>query len=155
MVLEEILIVLFYCYTMDVFVTQNFSYIVIICLLTFQRMHDMFIQSQHSSNSSSGVALQQGHKKRKVEHQQQVNYSGGDNLYSLNAGSVVNNVSQSLVQRHSHRTQNTNNNVQHKSPSGGMPQQFIRASTIKLLDTYQRCGQKVSFIPIGLRISSA
>lgn len=105
-------------------------------------MHDMFIQSQHSSNSSSGVALQQGHKKRKVEHQQQVNYSGGDNLYSLNAGNVVNNVSQSVVQRHAHRTQNTNNNVQHKSPSGGMPQQFIRASTIKLLDTYQRCGQK-------------
>jgi homeodomain interacting protein kinase len=120
----------------------------------FQRMHDMFIQSQHSGNSSSGVALQQGHKKRKVEHQQQVDYSGGDVLYSLNAGNVVNNVSQSVVQRHAHRTQNSNNNVQHKSPSGGMPQQFIRASTIKLLDTYQRCGQKVSFIPIGPRISS-
>ncbi|XP_021942951.1 homeodomain-interacting protein kinase 2 isoform X4 [Zootermopsis nevadensis] len=104
-------------------------------------MHDMFIQSQHSNNSSSGVALQQGHKKRKVEHQQ-VEYLGGDNLYSLNAGTVVNNVNQSVVQRHTHRTQNTNNNVQHKSPSGGMPQQFIRASTIKLLDTYQRCGQK-------------
>lgn len=115
-------------------------------------MHDMFIQSQHSSNSSSGVALQHGHKKRKVEHQQQVDYSGGDNLYSLNAGNVVNNVSQSVVQRHTHRTQNTNNNVQHKSPSGGMPQQFIRASTIKLLDTYQRCGQKVSCI--GPRMSS-
>lgn len=105
-------------------------------------MHDMFIQSQHSGNSSSGVALQHSHKKRKVEHQQQVDYSSEDNLYSLNAGNVVNNVSQSVVQRHTHRTQNTNNNVQHKSPSGGMPQQFIRASTIKLLDTYQRCGQK-------------
>ncbi|XP_066998883.2 homeodomain-interacting protein kinase 2 [Anabrus simplex] len=102
----------------------------------------MFIQSQHNSNSS-GVALQQVHKKRKVEHQQQVDYTGaGDNLYALNASNAVTNLNQSVVQRHTHRSQNTNNNVQHKSPNVGMPQQFIRASTIKLFDTYQRCGQK-------------
>ena len=30
----------------------------------------------------------------------------------------------------------------HETDSSGMPQNFIRASTIKLLDTYQRCGLK-------------
>nr|CAD7577968.1 unnamed protein product [Timema californicum] len=105
-------------------------------LLTAVRV--MFSQSQHS-NTSGGVALQHIHKKRRLDHQQQrVDYSNGDNLYALNAGGVVNNLNQTVVQR----TLNTNNNVQNKSPNGGVPQQFIRASTIKLLDTYQRCGQK-------------
>ncbi|CAG2062892.1 unnamed protein product, partial [Timema podura] len=104
----------------------------------------MFIQSQHS-NTSGGVALQHIHKKRRLDHhQQQVDYSNGDNLYALNAGGIVNNLNQTVVQRHVQRTLNTNNNVQNKSPNGGVPQQFIRASTIKLLDTYQRCGQKVN-----------
>lgn len=42
--------------------------------------------------------------------------------------------------------------VGHDEPSpasGGMPQTLVRASTIKLLDTYHRCGgQKVSEILI-------
>lgn len=33
--------------------------------------------------------------------------------------------------------------VSHKSPQAIIPNNVIRASTIKLLDTYQRCGQKV------------
>nr|CAD7418800.1 unnamed protein product [Timema cristinae] len=108
----------------------------------------MFIQSQHS-NTSGGVALQHIHKKRRLEHQQQqVDYSNGDNLYALNAGGIVNNLNQTVVQRHVQRTLNTNNNVQNKSPNGGVPQQFIRASTIKLLDTYQRCGQKLQYVGV-------
>ncbi|XP_071442211.1 homeodomain-interacting protein kinase 2 isoform X2 [Hetaerina americana] len=96
-------------------------------------MHDMFIQSQHSGTSSSGVVLQHSHKKRKLEHLQQ-EYSDSNNIYTLNPASIS--VSQTAIHR------SNRNNVQHKSPSGGMPQNFIRASTIKLLDTYQRCGQK-------------
>nr|CAD7464727.1 unnamed protein product [Timema tahoe] len=121
-----------------------------------ERVRVMFIQSQHS-NTSGGVALQHIHKKRRLDHhQQQVDYSNGDNLYALNAGGIVNNLNQTVVQRHVQRTLNTNNNVQNKSPNGGVPQQFIRASTIKLLDTYQRCGQKegvcVSVSPVNRRV---
>lgn len=96
----------------------------------------MFIQSQHSGTSSSGVVLQHNHKKRKLDHLQQDYSSEGNSVYSLNGGNL--NLSQSVVQG------SNRNNVQHKSPNGVMPQNFIRASTIKLLDTYQRCGQKVS-----------
>ncbi|KAG8229821.1 hypothetical protein J437_LFUL008189 [Ladona fulva] len=97
-------------------------------------MHDMFIQSQHSGTSSSGVVLQHNQKKRKLEHLQQ-DYSDTTNIYTLNPASIS--VSQTAIHR------SNRNNVQHKSPSGGLPQNYIRASTIKLLDTYQRCGQKI------------
>ncbi|XP_046395391.1 homeodomain-interacting protein kinase 2 isoform X2 [Ischnura elegans] len=96
-------------------------------------MHDMFIQSQHSGTSSSGVVLQNSHKKRKLDHLPQ-EYSDSNNIYTLNPANIS--VNQTAIHR------SNRNNVQHKSPSGGMPQNFIRASTIKLLDTYQRCGQK-------------
>ncbi|PSN29452.1 hypothetical protein C0J52_24770 [Blattella germanica] len=98
-------------------------------------MHDMYNQLQLNGNSGSGAVLQQNIKKQKVEHQ--IDYSSAEVIYPLGGNTSVN---QSL--RLSHRTNQNNNNAQIKSPSGGMPQQFIRASTIKLLDTYQRCGQK-------------
>jgi homeodomain interacting protein kinase len=112
-------------------------------------MHDMFIQSYHTGNSSSGVALLHSHKKRKLEHQQNDYLVGGDNssliTSSSSNGTTYLNPGVVQSQRQSHRSRNTsiNNVVPLRSPGGGVPQQFIRASTIKLLDTYQRCGQKV------------
>lgn len=100
-------------------------------------MHDMFIQSQQLVTSSSSGAVQP--KKRKTEHyttseefvhhqhqqhhqQQQHNQ---DSVYS----DAVNGSTQIIDLNHA------------TSPNNQQP--FVRASTIKLLDTYQRCGQKV------------
>lgn len=105
---------------------------------SFQGMHDMFIQSQQlvTSSSSSGAVQP---KKRKSEHyntttseefvhhqQQQQQQHHQDTIYS---NSVNNGSTQILDLNHA------------ASPSNQQP--FVRASTIKLLDTYQRCGQKV------------
>lgn len=117
-------------------------------LFNFQRMHDMFIQSQIGSYSS-GVQVLQGHKKRKLDHssqhnQTQIDYSSTSDLYSLNNSGTILPVSHH--QRRGNISHSNGHNVLQKSPNGGMPQQFIRASTIKLLDTYQRCGQKVIIV---------
>lgn len=110
----------------------------------------MYIHPNHNGNSSSGVATQLGLKKRRLDLQVDYTTTGcGDNTGSLighgNGGVTYLNSSVVQVQhRQAHRSLNAPlNNVQVRSPGGGVPQQFIRASTIKLLDTYQRCGQKV------------
>lgn len=81
-------------------------------------MHDMFIQSQQLvTNSSSGVVQS---KKRKAEHYISEQFLPQDSTYAVN---------------NSNQTELNN-----ASPNNQQP--FVRASTIKLLDTYQRCGQK-------------
>ncbi|KAI4495963.1 hypothetical protein M0802_008178 [Mischocyttarus mexicanus] len=119
----------------------------------FQGMCDMFIQIQQtssvngsssSSSSSSNNTAHHHSKKRKLEYnvsqpviQHGLVQSTGD--YQLdNTG---------LPQRYSVNGANTafsslhnNNALQKSSPN---QQTLVRASTIKLLDTYQRCGQKV------------
>ncbi|XP_068971029.1 homeodomain-interacting protein kinase 2 isoform X13 [Bombus flavifrons] len=115
-------------------------------------MCDMFIQTQQtssvngsssSSSSSSNNTVHHHSKKRKLEYnvsqpviQHALVQSTGD--YQLdNTG---------LQQRYSVNGANTafsslhnNNALQKSSPN---QQTLVRASTIKLLDTYQRCGQK-------------
>lgn len=92
-------------------------------------MHDMFIQSQQLVTSTSSGAVQP--KKRKTE-----------NNSSLSE--------QCLLQNNNTTTIAVNNSSQtelsHASPRSQQQQPFVRASTIKLLDTYQRCGQKVIFL---------
>lgn len=108
----------------------------------------MFIQTQQTSsvNSSSSSSNNTGHhhsKKRKLNYnvsqpviQHALVQSTGD--YQLdNTG----------LQRYSVSGTNTafgtlHNNALQKSPN---QQTLVRASTIKLLDTYQRCGQKVIY----------
>ncbi|XP_028129752.1 homeodomain-interacting protein kinase 2 isoform X2 [Diabrotica virgifera virgifera] len=124
-------------------------------------MHDMFIQSHQlvtNSNSNSSIsnngAVQP--KKRKAEH-----YSNGtgivsgntgsefsfvDQVFSVNGGtqnfgSSSNTTNLSSLTGNNVNNQNTNHN-HNGSPSRVNQQPFVRASTIKLLDTYQRCGQK-------------
>lgn len=84
-------------------------------------MHDMFIQSQQFVTSSSGAVQP---KKRKTENSLSEQYLLQGNTTTI----AVNNSSQTELSHASPRN--------HQQP-------FVRASTIKLLDTYQRCGQKV------------
>lgn len=77
--------------------------------------------TQTTSQCAGSGSIQVAHKKRKLEHVSET-YGPGDYAGSLRPRA---------------------SNVQCKSPTA-VPQNFIRASTIKLLDTYQRCGQKVS-----------
>lgn len=97
-------------------------------------MHDMFIQSQQlvtsSSNSSSSGVVQP--KKRKAEHYSTNNTNCGGELSLVEAVFAVTG------------NQLTDIDNNHASPSAGSNSQLlVRGSTIKLLDTYQRCGQKV------------
>lgn len=80
----------------------------------------MFTQTSQCAGSGS---IQVAHKKRKLEHV-------SDTYSSAEYSSV---------------RPRASNGQMCKSPAnvGGVHQNFIRASTIKLLDTYQRCGQKV------------
>ncbi|XP_054261032.1 homeodomain-interacting protein kinase 2 isoform X2 [Macrosteles quadrilineatus] len=75
--------------------------------------------TQTTSQCAGSGSIQVAHKKRKLEHVSET-YGPGDYAGSLRPRA---------------------SNVQCKSPTA-VPQNFIRASTIKLLDTYQRCGQK-------------
>ncbi|KAJ8984613.1 hypothetical protein NQ317_006075 [Molorchus minor] len=74
-------------------------------------------------------------KKRKAEH---YSTSGGElslveQVFPVTCGSSG----------HSQNVPSTTTDLNsHASPGGGSQQPFVRASTIKLLDTYQRCGQK-------------
>ncbi|KAF5294896.1 hypothetical protein FQR65_LT10694 [Abscondita terminalis] len=81
-------------------------------------MRDMFIQSQQLGTSSSSGAVQT--KKRKAEHYINEPFVQQQTAYSVNNSSQT--------------------ELNHASPNNQQP--FVRASTIKLLDTYQRCGQK-------------
>lgn len=99
-------------------------------------MHDMFIQSQQlvtSSSNSSGVVQP---KKRKAEHYS-VDNSNGTNCNSNASGGDAAYGPQESVYAVTNFSQTDLNNA---SPNSQQP--FVRASTIKLLDTYQRCGQK-------------
>ncbi|XP_065343539.1 homeodomain-interacting protein kinase 2 isoform X2 [Cloeon dipterum] len=132
-------------------------------------MHDMFISPQHSGTTSSsgasiisaagttGTSTSSGvhnhyqlhpqhiisHKKRKLEHGQ-VEYLNGTSAVANDTTTFAQSSAYSqtsVVQPHFHRSRSHHKN----SPNGAaglLPQNFIRASTIKLLDTYQRCGQK-------------
>ncbi|XP_031782290.1 homeodomain-interacting protein kinase 2 isoform X7 [Nasonia vitripennis] len=117
-------------------------------------MCDMFIQTQqtssvNSSSSSSGSGNNTAHhhsKKRKLEYdigqpviQHALVQSSSD--YQLDSNPAL--------QRYSVSNNNgtafgtlQNNGLQKQSPN---QQTLVRASTIKLLDTYQRCGQKVNY----------
>lgn len=124
--------------------------------------------TQCAQQSQSGATI--AHKKRKLDHHA-VNIESASVVSAAAAVAYPLTADPSLYTttlRHHHRSTAAiaavanNNNVHHsKSPNGalpGMPQNFIRASTIKLLDTYQRCGQKViwSFmLDLSLFISKA
>lgn len=120
----------------------------------------MFIQSQQSVTNSSSSSSTNGAvqpKKRKAEHYNSTGIGngnsasgGGTELSFLEQVFCVNGSNNQNFGSATISTQTTNNhqNSNHasNSPSHGTNQQpFVRASTIKLLDTYQRCGQKVSF----------
>lgn len=90
-------------------------------------MRDMFIHSQQlapsSSSNSNTTAIP---KKRKAEHcLNNEQFLQQDPAYQLNSANIT------------HQTRLDINNA-----TPGNQQPFVRASTIKLLDTYQRCGQK-------------
>ncbi|XP_011493916.1 PREDICTED: homeodomain-interacting protein kinase 2 isoform X2 [Ceratosolen solmsi marchali] len=114
-------------------------------------MCDMFIQTQQtssvnsstsSSSSSSGNNTAHHHsKKRKLE------YDIGHSViqHALVQSTSDYQLDNPALQRYSVNSNNTafstlqNNGLQKQSPN---QQTLVRASTIKLLDTYQRCGQK-------------
>lgn len=88
-------------------------------------MRDMFIQSQQQLVQSNNTAAIP--KKRKAEYCFNEQFAQQEPAYKQD--SVNNQLNASL---------GANN------ASPGNQQPFVRASTIKLLNTYQRCGQKVS-----------
>lgn len=139
-----------------------------VCFL-LQGMHDMFISPQHSgTTSSSGASIisaagtsgsssasgglhhhqqyqqQQPQKKRKLEHGYVEYVTNSAGVPDTTSGSGTGLIYGQSVLHHHHRSSRS---IHLKnSPNGAaalLPQNFIRASTIKLLDTYQRCGQKV------------
>nr|XP_023030165.1 homeodomain-interacting protein kinase 2-like isoform X3 [Leptinotarsa decemlineata] len=100
-------------------------------------MHDMFIQSQQLVTNSSNTINNNNngsvqYKKRKAGH-----YSSDSGIFSTGADLSI--VEQVFSVNHQGYT--TNFSTKNVSP-GDNQQPFVRASTIKLLDTYQRCGQK-------------
>lgn len=105
-------------------------------------MHDMFIQSQQLATNSSTSNYGWIPKKRKAEH---YNNNNGDLTHveqvfnAICGGHTNSNQSQNTSTTTSNSSTTNLNNA---SPNGNQ-QPFVRASTIKLLDTYQRCGQKV------------
>lgn len=99
----------------------------------------MFTQPQLSCVVSEGSVLTH-HKKRKLDHH---HYTSSDVVSSTtstyessNSGASANGGAINYRRQNAHLK---------SSPSSNNNQQsFIRASTIKLLDSYTRCGQKVS-----------
>ncbi|XP_074111336.1 homeodomain interacting protein kinase isoform X2 [Cotesia typhae] len=107
-------------------------------------MYDMFIQTQQinsvNNNTGSSNNITAHNKKRKLDYnvshptiQHALVQSSGDYQVDSNIlqRSSVSGTSAAFVTLH--------NNALQKSPN---QQTLMRASTIKLLDTYQRCGQK-------------
>ncbi|KAJ9600779.1 hypothetical protein L9F63_001059, partial [Diploptera punctata] len=92
---------------------------------SMERIRDMFRPQAQQSGYHQ-------HKKRKIDEE----YAADENLYS-GTGSI-----NSQTAHRNHLGAQNGTNVSCKSPYGVIPQQFIRASTIRLLDTYHRCGQK-------------
>nr|XP_018898939.1 PREDICTED: homeodomain-interacting protein kinase 2 isoform X2 [Bemisia tabaci] len=117
---------------------------------------DMFTQPQvithhsvdsHSSESSSVIH----HKKRKLDHGNHHHHHHQLSSSDVSSTTNVNYATVSDYRSQHHRSSNSNvHHVIKTSPScssavislNNVPQNYIRASTIKLLDTYQRCGQK-------------
>lgn len=95
----------------------------------------MFIQSQQLVTSSSSGVVQP--KKRKSEHY--ANTSGEEFVQHHHQQHV----NQDSLYSNSVSGSNQIIDLNHGGTSPGNQQPFVRASTIKLLDTYQRCGQKV------------
>ncbi|XKL61288.1 hypothetical protein PGB90_008345 [Kerria lacca] len=96
----------------------------------------MFTQPQLSCVVSEGTVLTH-HKKRKLDHH---HYTSSDVVSSTTA----------TYESSGSNTSTNGNTINYRrqnahlksSPSNNSQQSFIRASTIKLLDSYTRCGQK-------------
>ncbi|CAH1174185.1 unnamed protein product [Phaedon cochleariae] len=88
----------------------------------------MFIHSHNlvTDNNSTGTLQYKKHKADNFSSSANTDLSIVEQVFSLNGNNFG----------------TSNDNVSHSSPSGGNQQPYVRASTIKLLDTYQRCGQK-------------
>lgn len=101
----------------------------------------MFTQPQLSCVVSEGTVLTH-HKKRKLDHH---HYASSDVVSSTTSayestgsGASTNGTSVNYRRQNAHIKSSPSNNSNQQS--------FIRASTIKLLDSYTRCGQKVGFL---------
>lgn len=105
-------------------------------------MCDMFIQTQQTS-SGSNIAHHHS-KKRKLDY----NVSQPVIQHALVQSTSDYQLDNPGLQRYSVSGTNTafnslhNNALQKSSP---IQQSLVRTSTIKLLDSYQRCGQKVQY----------
>lgn len=97
----------------------------------------MFTQPQLSCVVSEGTVLTH-HKKRKLDHH---HYTSSDVVSSTTSTYESNPNNSNNGGAINYRRQNAHIKT---SPSNGNQQSFIRASTIKLLDSYTRCGQKVN-----------
>lgn len=102
---------------------------------------DMFTQPQLSCVVSEGTVLTH-HKKRKLDHH---HYASSDVVSSTTSayessgsGASTNGTSVNYRRQNAHIKSSPSNNSNQQS--------FIRASTIKLLDSYTRCGQKVGVL---------
>lgn len=74
-------------------------------------------------------------------------FKNSDNYEPASLNSNIDYLNSGSIRASSSRRSNTKNgSSDEKSPQhGAMAQTLVRASTIKLLDTYHRCGQKVIF----------
>lgn len=102
--------------------------------------------------ADESVAIVTHHKKRKLDQLHNAACSSENyhhNKYKLSSlhhhyEPIVELVPYEPIKyRKHHGTSIAPSNIK-TSPSSAHNQNFIRASTIKLLDTYQRCGQKVN-----------
>lgn len=75
-------------------------------------------------------------------------YKNSDSYSSASLSSNIDYLTTGSIRTSSSRRSNTKNgsNDERSPQHGAMPQTLVRASTIKLLDTYHRCGQKVNTI---------
>lgn len=105
--------------------------------------------------ADESVAIVTHHKKRKLDQLHNAacgpeNYH--HNKYKLSSRDIVQLVPYEPIKyRKHHGTYIAPSNIKTSPTSAHLSahnQNFIRASTIKLLDTYQRCGQKVNLIII-------
>lgn len=87
--------------------------------------------------------IHKNHEKFNESH-----YKNSDIYSSTSLASNIDYLNTGSVRTSSSRRSNTKNgsNDERSPQHGAMPQTLVRASTIKLLDTYHRCGQKVKII---------
>lgn len=96
------------------------------------------VSSSTSTTNSKGIFLGAPKKRKALDYYNESVASDLSFVDSTSFGSLVNNSSGSIQQDTAE--------ILGDSPNGPP---FVRASTIKLLDTYQRCGQKVSWISVS------